>query len=219
MQQKPQGAIEGLVQLISRERRLAAVIVAVLILAILGNAFLGFGVQYNVKEKRAKLDAKMQDDAQKFQEDLVRQQILSDAKKKAEIKNTLSQFINTFMYDANLINNTVNEYNPPLNISDKNLANKAAAAKKFALAVNEYASHVDGMGDYVQQNAAEFRRLGADENTTSTMVNGFESTVSYFKTLENYAIIDLETFANTSSARRAIAADAIETLRESEGLQ
>ncbi len=219
MQQSPKGGIDGLVQLISRERLMVAVIVIVLILAIIVNAFLGFGVQYNAKVKQAKLDAKMQDDVQKFQEDLARQQILSDTKKKAEIGSTLSQFINTFLYDANVINSTIGEYNPSVNISDRNLASKAAAAKKLALAVNEYASHVDGMKAYVQQNAAELQRLGADMNTTNAGVDRFESTVSYFKVLESYAIIDLETFANTSSARRAVAADAIETLRESEGLQ
>ncbi|MCX6777563.1 MAG: hypothetical protein NT157_01630 [Candidatus Micrarchaeota archaeon] len=216
----------GLFQLIvARRRSLVAGLLLLLALAVLTNVFVGAGLADAAKAKQSEQEAQLrqfeltpQDDSQMQQEDLRRQQILADSKKAAELGNSLKQFLSALQYDAVQMQATGNEYESSGELTYNSLPKKAAAARKFALQVNEYASHVDGMKAFIHQNLADLQNFSNDSINETAMDEQLDSTKVYFRGIEHAVELELEAFVDSDPLRMSMAGDTIEVLKESQGL-
>lgn len=199
-------------------REMALVAAGVLILALFVNWVLSAVVGGIENGRQVVLQLQMEETLQKYGEDLSRAQIDADAAKAAQLKGEFAQFMQTVSYDTVQMATSVQQYNMSEKITDRNLAAKAAAAKQFALQVNEFKSHIGGLKAFAIDNWADIAQIsGGQANMSEKDLSSFDSAIAKFADLELKMAGELEAFAGTGSSRMAIASDAIRTLRESAG--
>jgi len=200
----------------AREMAIGAAVV--LLVAVLVNAGVSAGLSGLQKGMYSKLQAQMDDNLQKYKEDLARSQIDADSAKVAQLTGELQQFTQTFSYEGMHMAATAQEYNASEKVSDRNLARKAAAAKKLALQANEFISQIEGFKAFATDNLADIERISGNKyNMSESAFSEFDTMETQMRQMELQMAGELEAFAGTSSSRMAIAADAINTLKEAAG--
>ncbi len=203
------------VQIVSQNRKWAVALCVVLVIAIPLYLLFDSIESGGAKEIRAQQEARMAEAVQKYDEDLLRAQTSADAAFKARLAGTFNQFLITAQYDVAQINATLFEYGPQ-NVSGSNFADKLAAGRKFALQVNEYSSHIDGLKQFFLENVADFNRLGTREINQTAATAQLDSSKAFFKKAAGMLADDLESFAKTSASRTAAASETIALLRQAE---
>jgi len=166
--------------------------------------------------ERVQLEKGMQDAVSRHQEDRLQQQIQFDSNKKVELQKTVAQFTMALNYDVAQIEASISEYGPE-DVSDLNLANKSAAAEKFALQANELFSHLDGFMVFISDNEAEFERLGDNDLNLTEGIESFSAAKTGIMELKSQMALELETFAKSNtykeSERMRVIGDALALLR------